>query len=167
MKMRNRQNHSLTFVCVGAVMSGLLGVWLFIHCPATDAAQQKPPALTVTDTVSQHGVTWKFSEKVRVGRFVNGDYYVVGPVTIVSITPKPENDRNGSVLNLPTDPGKSGFDSRVAGGRFDPKMRANPPIQMKPGDALISSISVEQMRTFPPRFVQPTRRSVRCAACPC
>ena len=38
--------------------------------------------LLLADTVSIDGITWKFSERVPVGRFVNGDWYVVGPVTI-------------------------------------------------------------------------------------
>jgi len=59
------------------------------------APRGQRPTLTLTDTVSQHGITWKFSEPARVGQFVNGDYYVVGPVTITSITPRPENGRNG------------------------------------------------------------------------
>jgi hypothetical protein len=101
--------------------------------------------IRLSDSITQHGITWKFSTAVPVGRFVNGDYYVVGPATITSITPKPENGRNGSVLNLPVDPEKSGFDSRVLEKRYDPRLRANIPIVMKPGDSLISTISVEKV----------------------
>jgi hypothetical protein len=106
-------------------------------------------ALALADNVSEYGITWRFSKKVRVGRFVNGDYYVVGPVTVVSITPAPENDRNGSVLNLPPLNDRSGFDSRVEANRYDPSLRANPPVHMKPGDALVSTISVDKMRELP------------------
>jgi hypothetical protein len=84
-----------------------------------------------------------------VGWFVNGDYYMVDDVTIVSITPIPEGGRNGSVLNLPTHPAKSGFDARVRQGRYDPGLRASLPIYMKPGDSLISTISVEKMEDLP------------------
>lgn len=103
----------------------------------------------LTDKVSQHNITWEFTDKVRVGRFVNGDYYVVGPVTIAAITPRPQNGRNGSVLNLPPVNARSGFDSRVAGGRYDPGLVVQLPVAMKPGDALVSSISVETMRELP------------------
>jgi hypothetical protein len=113
------------------------------------AGASDTPQLALTDTVSQDGITWRFSEKVGVGRFVNGDYYVVGPVTVVAVDPRPENDRNGSVLNLPALSDRSGFDSRVEGGRYHPEMRSDPPIQMKPGDALISSISVKEMGVLP------------------
>ena len=109
----------------------------------------QPAPLILADTVSQHGITWRFQEKVRVGRFVGGDYYVSGPVTIVAITPQPGNGRNGSVLNLPPVNARSGFDDRVAGGRYDPKLVVQLPVSMKPGDALVSSISVMKMRELP------------------
>ena len=106
------------------------------------SAENKQPtnfqkeSLQFQDKISQHGITWTFNARVPVGRFVNGDYYVVGDVTIVSITPKPEEGRNGSVLNLPTYPAKSGFDARVKQGRYDPALRASLPSHMKPGDSL-------------------------------
>ena len=112
-----------------------------------DAADR--PDLQVTDTVMRHGITWRFSEKARVGRFVNGDPYVVGAVTVADITPRPEDGRNGSVLNLPLLPGKSGFDDRSPGGRYDPKLRAELPIHMQPADILVSTISVDNMRELP------------------
>jgi len=39
--------------------------------------------------VSQFGITWTFDRECSVGRFVNGDWWVVGPVTIVSVRPAP------------------------------------------------------------------------------
>lgn len=109
-------------------------------------------------SVSRHGITWTFSEPVIVGQFVTGDYYVVGPVTIVSITPKPENGRNGSVLNLPAKTDVSGFDSRVKAGRYTPGIRAELPVKMKPGDALVSTISVDKMDTET-RWLFPSKNS--------
>jgi hypothetical protein len=46
-----------------------------------------PEELELTDTVSQYGITWKLDKPARVGRFLTGDYYVLGPVTVVAITP--------------------------------------------------------------------------------
>ena len=37
--------------------------------------------------VSQYGITWSFAEPARVGRYVTGDWWVVGPVTVTQITP--------------------------------------------------------------------------------
>ena len=94
-----------------------------------------------TDTITQYGITWKLSEPAEVGKFVTGDYYVVGNCEVVSITPPPGNGRNGSELNPALNDAHSGYDSREPGGRYDPQMSAPLPIHMKPGDALVSTIS--------------------------
>jgi hypothetical protein len=39
--------------------------------------------------VSQYGITWRFDKPHAVGQFVNGDWWVVGPVSVVSVTPGP------------------------------------------------------------------------------
>jgi hypothetical protein len=117
-------------------------------------------ATTTTSTatsVTKDGITWTFSTPVPVGQFVNGDYYVVGPVTITSITPQPTTAppyKNGSVKNLPTKNGKSGFDSRLADATdkadwFDPTLRSYPPIHLNPGDALVSTISLQKTHSVP------------------
>jgi hypothetical protein len=55
----------------------------------------KPPQtpkledLQLVDSVTQYGITWKFDKSARIGQFINGDYYVVGPVTVIEITPNP------------------------------------------------------------------------------
>jgi len=127
-----------------------------IYSKASPPPTPKLEELALTDTVARHGITWKFSEKVRAGRFVNGDYYVVGPVTVTETTPKPENGRNQSALNLPVNTtGASPFDDRVPGGRGKDgeKLRAPFPVSLKPGDALLSSISVEPHSL--PDFLRP------------
>ncbi|MCC5842187.1 MAG: hypothetical protein JJT96_18875 [Opitutales bacterium] len=47
------------------------------------------PAVTLADKVTRHGITWTFDQPYPVGRFVNGDWWVVGPVQIVEIDPAP------------------------------------------------------------------------------
>ena len=113
-----------------------------------------PPAPKLEDLslkagVSQYGITWTFDQPARVGQFVNGDWYVVGPVRIVDISPKPENGRNGSCLNV-TATEKAGFDSRMLFGRYDEKLYLAPPISLKPGDSLLSSVSLEQVSSVKP-----------------
>jgi hypothetical protein len=153
------------------------------------ALGQEPgrPELPVRDTVSQYGITWKLDRKVPVGQFVNGDYYVVGPVTVVDITPRPTLDRsggvesrellganqhmqarqskvsvlarNGSMLNLQIEKQKTGFDSRAPGNRFDADLFTPLPIEMKPGDSLISTISVDKVRVVP-RMLRPSDMTI-------
>ena len=96
--------------------------------------------LPLKKSISQYGITWTFSKNVQVGKFITGDYYVVGPVTIISVTPAPENGRNGSMLNGITSY-ESGYDSRTI--RYDEKLTIKPPITMKPGHSLISTISLK------------------------
>jgi hypothetical protein len=115
-----------------------------------------PPPGTAT-SISKDGITWTFSHAVPVGQFVNGDYYVVGPVTITAIDPAPTTAspyENGSVKNLPTANSKSGFDSRLNDGTdeswwFDATLRSYPPISLKPGDSLVSSISLATIHSVP------------------
>jgi len=116
-----------------------------------------PPPLGTATSISKDGITWTFSQAVPIGQFVNGDYYVVGPVTITSIDPAPTTSspyENGSVKNLPTANSKSGFDSRLNDGTdeswwFDPSVRVYPPISLNPGDSLVSSISLAQIHSLP------------------
>src|SRR5438270_6090871 len=42
----------------------------------------KPEELPLKKSLSQYGMTWIFDQPTRAGQFVNGDWYVVGPVTI-------------------------------------------------------------------------------------
>ena len=132
--------------------------------PEGDSARQRK-------SVTQYGVTWTFTEKASVGQFVNGDFYVVGPVTVQDIQPKPligdqvsdeevsERERrrgpgrgrerllvrNGSMLNPPARQ-VAAFDSAIQ-NYFDPEFVAAPPIRLVPGDCLVSSISLRQGET--------------------
>jgi len=110
-------------------------------------ALAKIEELELAKTVSQYGITWTFEKPARVGQFVNGDYYVVGPVTVVAIDPAPTEERNGSVLNLRPTGSRTGFDSRY-GRRYSAGMRSNVPIAMSPGDSLVSSISCDARKRF-------------------
>lgn len=52
---------------------------------------EEPPSeltpTTMQSSVTQYGVTWTFDQAYPVGQYCNGDYFVVGPVVITSITP--------------------------------------------------------------------------------
>jgi cysteine-rich repeat protein len=124
-----------------------------------------PPTPTLADlplltTVTQFGVTWTFASPARVGRFVNGDYYAVGPVTVTDIQPRPTtgNGVHGSMLDIPASLEKSGFDSRIVEGRYDPALRVYPPILLTPGHKLVSSRSAGS--TYPYSVMRPNDRSV-------
>ncbi len=74
-----------------------------------------------TTEISQYGITWTFSEPVEYGTYINGDYWVVGPVEIISISPHSTSVSgriiNGSMLNPPGGMPVSGFDD--GGGAYN------------------------------------------------
>jgi cysteine-rich repeat protein len=63
--------------------------------PPTPALEELPLLTKIT----RDGITWTFAAPVRVRRFVNGDYSVVGGCTIVDIQPLSTavNGRHGSM----------------------------------------------------------------------
>jgi hypothetical protein len=117
-----------------------------------DAGPAPEASVTTVTSITKDGITWTFSQPVAMGQFVTGDYYVVGPVTVAAVSPAPTDAApylNGSVVNLPTKNGKSGFDSRLNDGDdqswwFDAAARARFPATLNAGDAMVSSISLDQ-----------------------
>jgi hypothetical protein len=76
-------------------------------------------SLLADTSITSNGVTWEFSADHQTGTYVNGDPWVIGPVTVVSITntlnsPKftPRPGQNGSMLNPGTD-GRQGYDETL------------------------------------------------------
>ncbi len=79
-----------------AQAAGLLiaALAMLVSCGSSgsDAAQD------MAASVSQHGITWYFDQEYRVGRYANGDWWVLGPVTITRISPE-SVDFNGRIIN--------------------------------------------------------------------
>jgi hypothetical protein len=120
---------------------------LFVLAAGTALAADDPgPAkMETVKSITQYGITWTFDKEVQVGRFVTGDYFVIGPVTIAKIDPAPVGEgeafRNGSMLNPPTNTDQA-YDGRIRG--FKPNLVAKAPLTLNPNDSLLSSISVEE-----------------------
>lgn len=107
--------------------------------------------------ITQFGITWKFDKAYPAGRFANGDYWVVGPVTITSINPPSttakDRTRNGSMIN-PAVGADHGYDSSKEGGKYASTysaklnvalgVSAESPLVVKPGSSLISTISHDE-----------------------
>jgi Bacterial Ig-like domain (group 2) len=169
-KVTGTSNTGVTWSASGGTISaaGLYtagsaaGSFMVTVTSAADSSKSAQAKVTITapgtaSAITKDGITWTFSQPVPVGQFVTGDYYVVGPVTVTAIDPPPTTSspyENGSVANLPTANGKSGFDSRLNDGTdeswwFDASLRSYPPITLKPGDTLVSSISLAQIHSLP------------------
>jgi hypothetical protein len=135
--------------------------------PAVIYSRDRPPAtpkleeLPLKQSVSEYGMTWHFDQPARVGQFVNGDWYVVGPATVTMIDPKPlygaeipqheldgvdkerpeeQRVRNGFMVNPPALM-KVAYDSAVRNW-FDPSLIQKLPAALKPGDSLVATISM-------------------------
>lgn len=72
-------------------------------------------------SITRFGITWlvyKDSETYEYGQFANGDYWVVGPVTIVGISPESAEVSgrvmHGSMVN-PVPGSQQGYDSAIEG----------------------------------------------------
>src|SRR5208282_3806465 len=132
-----------------------------VYTPANAPATPKLDALPLKQSITQYGITWTFARSAHVGQFINGDWYVVAPVTIKSIDPQPlygneipDNEldsrdkeikqsqriRNGFMLNPPAQM-KVAYDSGVR-NFFDPSLIQKLPVMMKAGDSLVSTISM-------------------------
>ena len=106
-----------------------------------------------TKKLSQYGITWTFAEPLKFGTFINGDFWVVGPAHIISIEPSPEGGRNGSTIDLNVSgkyytSGKACWDDRIAAKRYDPSNLVSLPVTLKAGQALVSTISIDQLGTL-------------------
>lgn len=122
-----------------------------------------PPPPKNAFSISQFGITWYFDrtpDPSEYGQFANGDYWVVGPVTIIYISPLSyrlygSRVRNGSMINpSPLSGMVQGYDSAMYGQygpAYDPALNAgypgeryltsSNPLILAPGSSLVSTIS--------------------------
>ncbi len=121
----------------------------------------------MVDSVSQYGITWHFDKPVETGRFITGDWWVIGPVTVISVDPEPgavtgdleesvksqygaeaakgDNQmRNGSMIPEKST-GKQGYDSRL--NNYVPEMTVKFPVVLNVNTSLVSTISNPIMKT--------------------
>jgi hypothetical protein len=83
-------NFELWFYALRFTLFAILVSLCFLNCPAAQAA-------VGPNYIEQWGITWTFDKNIstdgaagtyQYGQFANGDYWVKGPVKIISITPE-------------------------------------------------------------------------------
>jgi hypothetical protein len=83
---------------------------------------------TFQTSVTQGKVTWTFAEPALVGQYANGDWWVQGPVSIISISPESVDEagwiQHGTVVDPVFSLGPQGFDSSMSEGGQGPKYSA-------------------------------------------
>ncbi len=105
-------------------------------------------------SVSQFGITWTFDHNYTMGVFANNDPWVVGPVTVIGISPSSTNIsgrvKNGSMVN-PSGGGETqGYDSSMAISYSAALNKGlNLPLVLPAGSSLVSSISQDGAGVLP------------------
>ncbi len=108
-----------------------------------------PLAAWGASSISQFGITWTFDGDYPTGQFANGDYWVVGPVTVTSISPRSTyaggGTINGSMIN-PQVNGPQGYDSRIKNNPYSDSLNVGSqlPLRLGAGTSLLSSQSYPQ-----------------------
>ncbi|MEO6593861.1 MAG: hypothetical protein ABIP94_03815, partial [Planctomycetota bacterium] len=124
--------------------------------PRSSRNRTEPPAVAPGQSlaVKRFGTTWTFDRAVPCGRYVNGDWWVVGPVNIVAIEPRCREDdgrtRHGSMINPDPSTQRQGYDSTMLSDgapSYEPSanvalgVSAQKPLRLVPGSSLVSSTS--------------------------
>lgn len=149
-----------------ACFAGIL-LLVFFHMAVSTVVAQ-PTGLRVvtaarkTTQISQYGITWYFDRPVEFGQFVNGDYWVLGPVSIIAIDPPSLDEdgriKHGAMLN-PSFGDTQGFDSHTRANSYSAennvgrpggqRLSADNPLQIHQTASLVSVISHPEPNTRP------------------
>ncbi len=104
-----------------------------------------------SNKIEQYGITFTFQSHHQYGQFANGDYWVVGPVTITAIDPpmyvhnkgkKDETWRNGWEVN-PKSRSVTGLSDRCSkyNKRIDLSLVPDLPYRATPGESIVKAVS--------------------------
>ncbi len=117
------------------------------------------PTSWVTSIV-QHGITFQFAAPVQAGRFVNGDWFVIGPATLTGMQPPCQvvggRTINGAMIDPAASTQQHGYDSSL----FDPPLYSNSrnvawnlspgnPRTLRPNQSLVKVVSEMDPNTIP------------------
>ena len=107
---------------------------------------QTGDTINTTTNITQYNITWYFSEPVQYGQFANGDYWVIGPVTITNITPEFNGINHGWEVN-PGYSGPQGFD--IGAIDFDTNLVPSLPYTASGGESILKMISLNPGSSSP------------------
>lgn len=121
----------------------LYSILLVAVCSTTKAA--------TTTQITQRGITFQFASPVEVGQFANGDWWVVGPATITSMSPASSNGENGWQVN-PTVFIHQGYDHRAR--NYDPSLVPSLPYTAQANTTVIKARSRTNLPQFPRTWIE-------------
>ena len=91
-------------------------------------------------SVSQWGITFTFDKSYECGNFANGDWWVVGPVTLTAISPNASGGRNGWEVNPQA--GKTALDYRIStAGSYSASGMPSLPYLAQPNSSIVKANS--------------------------
>ncbi len=145
------------------ILFGFLSLSLSAQSLTSPSGLSARSRATYQSSLNQYGITWTFDKAYPSGQFANGDFWVVGPIKIVGISPSPTvlaggRVMNGSMLN-PTVNNWQGYDNKMFGtdfnAQYDQTLNAampgglplSPinPLSISQSASLISGISTETL----------------------
>jgi hypothetical protein len=110
-----------------------------------------PPVTPVglCHSISRHGITWTFNRAYTCGQYANGDYWVVGPLTITNISPRPIEGQNGTMIN-PALGKNQGFDKDLQYQTYVSNLNVGKslPLNVPNNSSVVSSITVDRWTQF-------------------
>lgn len=133
-----------TATCTNGVLGAYSGTFIYASCSAVVPPPPAEASLCANgsaNAITKFGITWTFSTSRPCGNYVNGDYWVVGPVTVTAITKPNGPDRDGSMINPMPTYLTQGYDSRVPGYSTTLDDSTRLPLALHAGQSLVSSIS--------------------------
>lgn len=127
--------------CVNGTLGDYNGTYTNRNCFAGSSC-----ASGRASSIQQHGITWTFDHSYTCGQYANGDYWVLGPVIITDIDPKPTDGQNGTVVN-PRMGRNQGFDKDFTAGYNDYVSPLNVgktlPLNAEVDSSVVSSITAD------------------------
>ena len=85
-----------------------------------------------------------------MGQYLSGDYWVVGPITILSTEPPAADGRNGFEVS-PASTRRQPYDSRAAG--YDPSLLPALPLTVAPGASVVKMVSLAAWPGANPTYI--------------
>jgi hypothetical protein len=114
--------------------------------PRSHAAVRVAARIQQAASITRHDITWTFDKAYPTGTFVNGDPWVLGPLTIVAVTPGWDGEVNGTQVDPPAAK-EQGFRTEcVFGPPFNEALRARFPLTLQGVHSVVSTIGMKPQK---------------------
>jgi hypothetical protein len=163
----NQTGSGIGYWNLGFIWSLGFGYWLLFFMTLCLFVSPAAQAAVGPNWIEQWGITWTFDKNIstdgadgtyQYGQFVTGDYWIVGPVTLISIDPLSQNIngriKNGSMINPPIG-NVNGYDNAMSYNTYSASLNVAfgvtplSTLVVPVNSSLISTISVDTPNSRP------------------